>query len=58
LHQGVGERFQGLNGMVVTLCAEVIGQLASGEIRVAVSDEQQVAIEPSVSVERGGGFRR
>src|ERR1700704_4245077 len=42
--------------MIVALGAQVVGQLAPGEIGVAVSDQQQVAIEPTATVERGSGF--
>src|SRR5258706_16012964 len=56
LYEGVGERLQRLNGMIVALRSQVVGKFASGEIGVAVSDQQEISIEPTVTVERGSSF--
>ena len=56
MHERVGERFQGLNGIVVALGAEIVGEFASGKIGIAVADQDKVSVEAAVAVERAGGF--
>src|SRR2546425_7686499 len=40
----------------MALYAQVVRQFASGKIRIATSDQEQVAVQPSIAVERAGGF--
>ena len=56
LHERVGERFERLNGIVVALGAEIVGKFASGEIGIAVADQNEISVEAAVAVERAGGF--
>ena len=56
LHERVGERFEGLNGIVVALGAEIVGKFASREIGIAVADKNQISVKAAVAVESAGGF--
>ena len=56
LHERVGQRFQSLNGIVVALGLEIVGKFASGEIGIAVADEDEISVQTAVAVERTGGF--
>ena len=38
------------------LAAEIVGEFASGEIGIAVADEDEISVQPAVAVESAGGF--
>ena len=56
MHECVGEGFEGLNGIVVALGAEIVGEFASGEIGIAVADKHEISVKAAVAVESAGGF--
>src|SRR5271167_3105843 len=56
LDQRVRELFEHLNGMIVARGMQVVRQFAAGKIRVAASDQDQIAGEASVFVENPAGL--
>src|SRR4029077_18838212 len=56
LYERVGERFEGLNGIVVALGAEIVREFASREIRITTADEDEISIKTAVAVESAGGL--
>src|ERR1019366_5808630 len=50
------QRFEGLNGIVVALGAEIVRQFASGEIGIAVADKDEISVQAAVAVESAAGF--
>ena len=56
MHERVGKRFEGLNGIVVALGAEIVGEFASREIGITAADEDEISVKAAVAIESAGGL--
>src|ERR1700756_3526318 len=58
LYQRVGEVFQNLDRVLVSLRAQVVGQFSSGEVGITSTDQEEISCEAAVAVQSASGFNR